>query len=459
MYLGIDVSKGYADCAIMNQDRIILEENFQLDDTFNGHTELFSILNKHYSADEQVIFHAGVESTGGYENNWYNSLMNFQKDLPVKVARLNPLGVHYSNKADLTGVITDKVSARSIAEYMISFPGKINYDVNDEFVDLRRQRTYINLLKSQKTQQLNQLEKILYAVFPEIISCYGSGNPNWVFELLKKYPTAQKLKKARLRTLSQIPYISYDRATELIRLAKNSVGANTGATMEELIKTMVNQIQSLEKIIREQINLMINECNAPELELLTSFPGIAEWSAINLIIEIGSIQRFSSVKKLASYCGLNPMFKQSGDGMSKARMSKQGRVAPRRVLYMVAMVGIQKNPVLKAIYERHVDRGMAKSAAIGVCMHKALRIVYGMLKNNTKFNPNIDRINQKKSENKLSSTHANKERRYQKFDNNAPISRRQIRKRKVVNQCQNDNIIECGILKNDLSTKYKKYSI
>lgn len=452
MYLGIDVSKGYADCTVMNQDRKILEENFQLDDTFAGHTKLFSILTKYYTSDKHVIFHAGVESTGGYENNWYNSLMNFQKDLPVKVARLNPLGVHYSNKADLTRVITDKVSARSIAEYMIGFPDKINYDVDDEFVNLRRQRTYINLLKSQKTQQLNQLEKILYTAFPEIISYYGSGNPNWVFELLKRYPTAQKLKKVRPRTISQIPYISHDRATELVALAKNSVGASTGATMEGLIKTMVNQILSLEKIIREQIDLLINECNAPELEVLTSFPGIAKWSAINLIIEIGSVQRFSNVKKLASYCGLNPIFKQSGDGMSKVRMSKQGRVAPRRVLYMVAKVGVQKNPVLKAIYEKHVARGMAKSAAIGVCMHKALRIVYGMLKNNTMFNPNIDRINQEKSEDKHSLVHPKKERRYQKFDNNAPISRRQIKKRKVANQCQNDNIIECGIMKNDLST-------
>ena len=160
MYLGIDVSKGYADCTVMNQDKRILEESFQLGDTFAGHTQLFSILAKYYAADEHVIFHAGVESTGGYENNWYNSLMNFQKDLSVKAARLNPLGVHYSNKADLTRVITDKVSARSIAEYMIGFPDKINYDVDDEFVNLRRQRTYINLLKSQKTQQLNQLEKI-----------------------------------------------------------------------------------------------------------------------------------------------------------------------------------------------------------------------------------------------------------------------------------------------------------
>jgi hypothetical protein len=39
---------------------------------------------------------------------------------------------------------------------------------------------------------------------------------------------------------------------------------------------------------------------------------------------------------------------------------------------------------------------MKKTAAIVVCMHKILRIVYGMLKNKEKFNPEKDRANSTK---------------------------------------------------------------
>jgi hypothetical protein len=39
---------------------------------------------------------------------------------------------------------------------------------------------------------------------------------------------------------------------------------------------------------------------------------------------------------------------------------------------------------------------MKHKAAMGVCKHKILRIVYGMLKNNTMFDPDIDTVNQKK---------------------------------------------------------------
>jgi len=33
---------------------------------------------------------------------------------------------------------------------------------------------------------------------------------------------------------------------------------------------------------------------------------------------------------------------------------------------------------------------MEKMAAIGLCMHKILRIIYGMLKHNRAFDPEID---------------------------------------------------------------------
>jgi hypothetical protein len=40
---------------------------------------------------------------------------------------------------------------------------------------------------------------------------------------------------------------------------------------------------------------------------------------------------------------------------------------------------------------------MEKMAAIGLCMHKTLRIIYGMLKHNMAFDPEIDRKNREKS--------------------------------------------------------------
>jgi len=44
-YLGIDVSKGYADFVILSTKKQRIEDNFQLDDTFDGHYRLYEKLD------------------------------------------------------------------------------------------------------------------------------------------------------------------------------------------------------------------------------------------------------------------------------------------------------------------------------------------------------------------------------------------------------------------------------
>jgi transposase len=131
-YLGIDVSKGYADFIILNsQKKVVVSqkkvvvENFQLDDTFDGHCLLYELLSHFFRDHPESMVSAAVESTGGYENNWYNALLAFQGSLNLQTARLNPLGVYHDSKAEMKRNVTDKISAKSVAEYMIGHPEKV----------------------------------------------------------------------------------------------------------------------------------------------------------------------------------------------------------------------------------------------------------------------------------------------------------------------------------------------
>ncbi len=45
-YLGIDVSKGYADFIMLDSLKQPVEESFQLDDTFEGHSRLYQYLSR-----------------------------------------------------------------------------------------------------------------------------------------------------------------------------------------------------------------------------------------------------------------------------------------------------------------------------------------------------------------------------------------------------------------------------
>jgi transposase len=269
-----------------------------------------------------------------------------------------------------------------------------------------------------------------------------------VLSVLARFPTAAKLAKAKKSSLTLIPYVTEKKAKELIQSAQKSVASATDQITAQIIKATVTQIRQLTKAIEAQEKILAQSCSIPEVQLLKTFPGIGDTSAIGLILEIGSVERFATAKKLASFFGLHPLYKQSGDGKWGFHMSKKGRIVPRQILYMVAMVALQCNPLIAEIYLKHTEKGMKKMAALGLCMHKICRIIYGMLKHNSAFDANIDRNNREKSL-KANTTKVRKDktRRYQSFDAKAPISGRHNKKRKERKQSQSDNIADNGIIK------------
>jgi transposase len=445
-FFGIDASKGYSNFVMLDSLKCCVEDDFQLDDTFDGHQKLYSILSEFCVRNPKANISAAVESTGGYENNWFDALVRFQTHLPIRTARLNPCGVYNNSRAELNRNITDKISAENVAKYMIEHPEKVQYRQQDPLTALRKQWGFIKMLKKQKTQLLNQLESNLYLSNPEILAYCKDHTPAWVLSLLQRYPTASKLAKARKSSVSLIPYVTPQKAKKLIETAKQSVASAMDETTSQIIKAIVQQIRQLSKTIDAQTKAMADKCSIPEVELLKTFIGIGNESAVGLILEIGSIERFKRAKHLASFFGLHPVYKKSGDGSWGFHMSKKGRTVPRQVLYMVAMVAIQSNPLIRELYEKHTEKGMKKKAALGVCMHKIIRIIYGMLKHSQPFDPQIDRANRKKQNTQdEKKVGLDKSRRYQAYDVKAPISRRQAKKREERKQSHSDNNAKCGI--------------
>lgn len=445
-YMGVDVSKGYADFMILNSKKQPVAQAFQLDDTFEGHQSLYKILGRFLTDHPESALFAGMESTGGYENNWYKSLIEFQGSLNIQTARLNPLGVMHNSKADLKKNTTDKISAQNIAEYLIAHPEKVVYQQEDQLAGLRKQWSFIKMLTKQSTQFLNQLNMLLYTANPELLSYCQDGMPDWMLKLLVKYPSAAKLKNAHAKTIATIPYVSRMRAQKVIADAKSSVASATDPTTEQLIVATTRQILHLKKTITEQTKRMINECPISEIELLKTFPGIGDTSAIGLIIEIQTVKRFAGVKKLVSFFGVHPVYKISGDGVGGFKMSKQGRKEPRQILYMVTLSAIRYNPLIRKIYEKHQQLGKHNMAAIGICMHKILRILYGMLKHNKPFNTQIDIRNRQRSVRVKSDVPVkDTNRRFQDYDLKAPVTRRQRKKRLERERPHNATNIKSGV--------------
>lgn len=437
-YLGCDVSKGYADFIILDSTKKIIEPVFQLDDTFEGHNQFYRFLQDFFKQYSGSTLFSAVESTGGLENNWLALFKRLAGIMNIKSSRINPAGPNALHKASLERNSNDAISAKFIAEYLIIYPEKVNYAADDPYISLRKQWNLIEMYKKQKTQLLNQLNILLYTSMPFLMKYTRDGIPNWILLLLKTYPSSSKLARAKETTLAKIPYISHKRACTIITDAKQSIGSVDDETTSFIIKSAVEQILHLKNKIEQHKQYMISRCDLPEVKLLRSFIGIGVYSAIGLVLNIVSIDRFPSAKHLASYFGVHPVYKISGDGKGAFRMSKKGRSAPRQILYMVARSSIVYNPLIKEVYISHLKKGNAKSSALGVCMHKILRIVFGILKHQQEFDPEIDRQNRNKT--RITKNNHRKsvlKRRYQEDANDAPVSRRQSIKRRKRKQSQN----------------------
>jgi transposase len=434
-YLGGDVSKGYSDFIIIDSQKEIIEADFQLDDNQRGHKKLQEVLNQFFLQNPDSEIFAGVESTGGYENNWYSFLKKLNVEgMRISVARINPKGTNHNNQADMNRVTTDKVSAKNIAEYLINHKKKIEYNKTDLFFHTRKQWKFIRMLVKQKTQLYNQLQSLLYTANPEILRYCKHGYPQWLIKVLKKYPTAKMLSKAKKTALERIPYLSSQKAGALISNAKSSTASSIDETTAKLIKDTLEQIIQMEKVCTQQVEKLSREFPLQEeVKILKSFIGIDDYSAMGLLMNIGTIKNFSESKNISSFFGLHPVYKKSGDGTWGMHLSKQGSSEVRYILYNVAKCAVVNNPLIKEIYQHHLCRGKKKASALGVCMHKIIRIIFGMLKNMEKYNPEKDRAIRERSYSRKNITdYSDKSRRYQPLDNAAPISRRQAKRRNEI---------------------------
>ena len=70
-----------------------------------------------------------------------------------------------------------------------------------------------------------------------------------------------------------------------------------------------------------------------DVQLLETIPGVGRVIATVIRAEVGDLSRFRSADRLASYAGLAPAVRQSGEKKAHAyRMSKQGNPRIRHML-------------------------------------------------------------------------------------------------------------------------------
>jgi transposase len=148
------------------------------------------------------------------------------------------------------------------------------------------------------------------------------------------------------------------------------------ANVERHIEWLNEQIQELDGEIEAQIQA--NQAWRQTQKLVLSVPGVGKVMAATLLSALPELGQLGH-KQIAALVGVAPFNCDSGQMKGKRRVFG-GRANVRQVLFMATMVAVRYNPVLKAFYERLLERGKLKKVALVACMHKLLTILNAIVK-------------------------------------------------------------------------------
>jgi len=243
----------------------------------------------------------------------------------VKVAHSAMLKAIVSGKRK-----NDAIDARKIADLLRCDYFPECHMVGRELRDRRRVLRYRNLLVRQVVRMKNRAGSLLME----------TGIPYNKKKLHQKRYFAALLKELAPEMPESLPYL---------------LGLNRGSI--EFLDAMDRQLM---KMLRQ--DLLLRE----RVERLCTIPGVGPVVALSWVLEVGEVERFSSVKKVISYCGLCSAEISSAGQQQRSPISKQRNKHLQSVLVEAAHLAPRYHPDLALVYEREKQRGNRNRATLAV---------------------------------------------------------------------------------------------
>jgi transposase len=153
--------------------------------------------------------------------------------------------------------------------------------------------------------------------------------------------------------------------------------------VQELVCQELEHIEHLEQSVsalEETIRRLYKQLD-PERVLERELPGVGATIAPAIEAFAGDVERFGSVKRFASYFGVVPRTRQSGDkDKPRQRLTKGGPNLLKQYVFLAAETARRNDPELAATYDRAIARGKHHFSAVMTVAHKLVRRIYAVLK-------------------------------------------------------------------------------
>ena len=335
-FVGLDVHKEHINMAVVDsQGKIVKEAKF-----LNNMQAL-----DHFLGGMEQGTEFALEACGFYE-----PIYDWIDDRNYNVTLCHPLKVKAIASAKIK---TDVIDARTIAQLK-----RVDL-LPESYVPPKHVREVRSIVR-HRASMVRQRAHIKHCVHAVL---HREGI---------KQPFSDLFGKAGIEYLKKVP-VKYSN-----RLAIDNYLAIYHAMTEKIELTSI------------QIEGLVNA--NPNVNRLTSLPGIGAYSALLIATEIGDIHRFPNAKKLCSYAGLVPSVYQSARTLRMGHITKEGNKLLRWILVEAAQKASEHDPHLSKLYYRMKPR-LGRNKAVVAIARKILCYVYIMLTKGKSYTC-IETINQ-----------------------------------------------------------------
>lgn len=373
---GIDVHKSFiVACIATTNENLVTTYQRKRFSTFTGDLRRFaSWLTENNCRD------VCMESTGKYWIPIYNIL---ERTCHVVLA-------HPKYLKAIKGKKTDKRDAKWIADIF-------KHDLlNGSFIppeDIRQLRDlvrYRTKLTSYTTGEKNRAQNCLTVsniklddVFSDVFGKAASAITERLLENTEPFDVKPYLTKG----LKSSP--------EEIQAAVDGVMCAIQAEKLRIIRSHMDSLE-LCKANLESAILGLSQKFLPQVNLVSTVPGIQSFSAIAIIGEIGvDMSVFETSRHLCSWAGLTPQNDQSAGKKKTTRISRAGvYIKPLLVQCALAAIKSNKHPEVKNRYQSIKKRRGHKKAIIAIA-RMLLTAIYNILKKNETYNAELYRQSDK----------------------------------------------------------------
>ena len=384
LYVGIDVAKYKHDLAVIDSEGEIFIRHLKIANNREGFTQLqMALENLRVSTGQSIQI--ALEDTGHYSFN----ILRFLRTNGYPTFSYNPFLIkEFAKSHSLRKTKTDKKDAMTIARKLRDDVDKNLFDADTVMIELKYATRNVHRLKQDCTKQKIHYVRLLDILFPELSSALGGTNAlhnRYIYEMLKVFPSPEKLTNAHLTKLTNIlngssrGKVDKEDALDLKKLAASSIGQSSPALEFELLQTidLIQHLTKLREAADKEVEVLMKEIDSP----LLSIPGIGVKLGAVILSEIRSIHNFKTPAQLLAFAGSEPSISTSGENqIEKGHMVKRGSSQLRWALHEAARLCAIWSPSMRIYFQKKRNEGKHYNVAISHVVKKLVRILFRILK-------------------------------------------------------------------------------